>query len=408
MITHEYQKKIIFLSLQSLLILSLAAGCTLIWEKKPVAPGRPLILINGDEAPQFVDDLDLPSLEQTIANSMDFYARLNDDAVFIFGEQAYTAKELMESLSVFESIISSDDGEEVKQQRIIETFDIYKAAGNDDEGNVLFTGYYEPILEGSDKKTDQYRYPIYRTPDDLVATIPETCTLKNRNHCAKIISRRQEGRLVSYYSREEIDSLGVLSDRNLEIAWLSDPIDRFFLHIQGSGRIRLTKGSCLRVSYAQSNGRPYRSISAYLLKDDKITPNHLSLQNIKKYLRQHPNELEEIFNYNERYIFFRKVEKGPVGALGLVVQAGRTIATDPTMFPQGALAFIKLKRPLFDIHKSIIGWQPFSRFVLNQDEGSAIKGPGRVDIFCGTGDWAGVFAGSLKKQGELYFLVKKK
>ncbi|MGZ3580202.1 MAG: 3D domain-containing protein, partial [Syntrophales bacterium] len=122
----------------------------------------------------------------------------------------------------------------------------------------------------------------------------------------------------------------------------------------------------------------------------------------------HPAELSDIFNYNESYVFFRVVENGPIGALGLTLTSGRSIATDLDLFPRGALAFIRLRKPVFEKNGNIKAWKTFSRFVLNQDTGGVIKGPGRVDLFCGTGSDAEMLAGSLKENGELYFLVKKK
>jgi membrane-bound lytic murein transglycosylase A len=132
-----------------------------------------------------------------------------------------------------------------------------------------------------------------------------------------------------------------------------------------------------------------------------------SHQSLKKYLREHTDDLSEIFGYNESYIFFRIVEYGPIGALGLTLTAGRSIATDLDLFPRGAPAFIRLRKPVFDENGNIKTWESFSRFVLNQDTGGVIKGAGRVDLFCGTGAGAEMMAGSLKEQGELFFLVKK-
>jgi len=134
----------------------------------------------------------------------------------------------------------------------------------------------------------------------------------------------------------------------------------------------------------------------------------VSLDGIKRYLRVHPEEMFDILNCNESYVFFRIVEEGPVGSLNVPVTSGRSIATDASMFPRGALAFIRVKKPVIDKDGNIVSWEPFSRFVLNQDAGGAIKGPGRVDLFCGRGDDAEIMAGHLKEEGELYFLVRKK
>ncbi|PIP08508.1 MAG: transglycosylase, partial [Syntrophobacteraceae bacterium CG23_combo_of_CG06-09_8_20_14_all_50_8] len=144
----------------------------------------------------------------------------------------------------------------------------------------------------------------------------------------------------------------------------------------------------------------------YLLEKGKIIKADQSLETIKKYLRKHPEDMAAVFNYNERYVFFRIVEGGPLGALNIPVTVGRTIASDLDLFPNGALALIRAKKPLID-RGVVISWTPFSRFVLNQDAGGAIKGPGRIDLFCGSGEEAAAVAGRLKEAGELFFLIKK-
>jgi membrane-bound lytic murein transglycosylase A len=172
--------------------------------------------------------------------------------------------------------------------------------------------------------------------------------------------------------------------------------------------VRLADGGFMQVSYAESNGRPYRGIGRLLLDQGKVTEKDLSLGGIKKYLRDNPGEMAAILNHNESYVFFRIVEEGPVGSIGVPLTGGRSIATDLELFPRGALSFIRLRKPLLDENKRITSWVGFSRFVLNQDAGGVIKGPGRADVFCGRGLEAEVFAGSLSEEGELYFLVKKK
>jgi membrane-bound lytic murein transglycosylase A len=216
-----------------------------------------------------------------------------------------------------------------------------------------------------------------------------------------------QGVVLPHYKRAEIESARCLTGRNLEIVWVDDFVDLFFLHIQGSGKVRLPDGRVIQVGYAQSNGFPYRSIANYMLEKGLITRNEISQQTIKNYLREHPNDIERIFNYNERYVFFRLLDKGPIGSLGVPVTGGRTIASDPEVFPKGALAFIRTRKPLLD-KGEVVKWISFSRFVVNQDTGAAIAGPGRIDIFCGGGAEAADIAGRLKEGGELYFLLKKR
>lgn len=215
-------------------------------------------------------------------------------------------------------------------------------------------------------------------------------------------------RLAPCLSRYEIDGLGCLTGKGYEIAWVKDPAELFFLHIQGSGLLRLEDGRLLHLNYAASNGRPYRSIGRILIDSGKISKEELSMQRLRGYLEEHPEEREALFYQNESYVFFRFGKDGPLGSLEVPLTSGRSIATDSSLFPKGALAFIVSRKPILDAAGKLVGWQPFSRFVLNQDTGSAIRGPRRVDLYFGSGYEAGLAAGAMKTSGSLYFLIKKK
>jgi len=395
------------------LLLLLVGGCTLF--KKPPAvhappppqtEGPPLAAITAGDLPDFRDDLDRESLVRALRKSLEYYARIPERSTYRMGDQRFTVREMKESLQAFLDIVDSGDSAATIERRVRESFNVYRASGSAPSGRVLFTGYYEPVLKGSLARTDLYRYPIYRKPDDSVVVQLGKFREKYRNE--RLVGRIENGELVPYFTREEIDGAGVLENRGLEIAWFADPVDIFFLHIQGSGMVCLPDGACFQVSYAQSNGRAYRSIGRLLIDSGKATRENLSMQGIKKYLREHPEETREILNHNESYVFFRTVEEGPVGSIGVALTGGRSIATDQTLFPRGALAFVKLRKPVIGPDGDIRSWTPFSRFVLNQDTGGAITGPGRVDLFCGRGREAEITAGHLKEEGELYFLVLKK
>jgi membrane-bound lytic murein transglycosylase A len=388
----------------------LVAGCAVKIEKpveKPVEkPQTPLMLIPFENIPVLVDDLKWESIEAAIGKSIRYYEAVVENVTYGFSDNRVSAKDLKESLQLFQEIIGSSDSDEVKLKKIKENFDVYKATGSDGKGAVLFTGYFESVMEGSLERTEEYRHPIYRTPDDAVVVNLGRFGKKYQND--KIVGRLKNRELIPYFTRADIEERGSLTGRNLELVWVNDPIDLFFMHIQGSGKIRLPDGRFMQVSYAQWNGRPYRSIARYLLDQGKLSVKETTHQTLKKYLKEHPDELSEILNYNESYVFFRVVEDGPVGALGLSLTAERSIATDLNLFPKGGLAFIRLKKPVFDENGNIRTWTDFSRFVLNQDTGGVIKGPGRVDLYCGTGSSAEMLAGSLKEKGELYFLIKQR
>ena len=369
-------------------------------------PVPPLVRLSAEQLPFFGDDMDLPTLETAIEKSLQYYARAAGSGPYRMDDTVVTVRELRESLLALREILRRDEPGETRQRRIRETFDVYRSTGLDGKDTVLFTGYFEPILKGSLKKTAKYKYPVYRAPADAV--VVNLGKFREKQQGDQLVGRVKNGELVPYYSRSEIDDLAALAGRNLEIAWVDDRINLFFLHTQGSGKIKLPNGKLLQIGYALKNGRPFQQLGRFLMDTGKIGPQDISYQAIKRYLREHPEDLQELLGHNESYIFFREVNEGPVGSLGEVLTAGRSIATDAALFPRGAPAFIRTQKPILDREGNVLSWTPFSRFVVAQDTGGMIKGAGRVDLFCGTGDEAEMLAGSLKERGELYFLVKKK
>ena len=188
---------------------------------------------------------------------------------------------------------------------------------------------------------------------------------------------------------------------------VDDRIDLFFLHIQGSGKLYMDNGDSLNVHYNSPNGRPYRSIGKLLIDSGAIAREEMSMQAIKKYLRENPDTVDDILNANPSYVFFNTEKEGPIGSIGVQLTPGRSIATDRRIFPKAALAFIQTRKPLVDGDGLISQWSRFNRFVVNQDTGGAIRGPGRADLFWGNGPYAELAAGYMQHPGMLYFLVLK-
>jgi membrane-bound lytic murein transglycosylase A len=286
----------------------------------------------------------------------------------------------------------------------------YKSASRD----VLFTGYYEARLQGSFKPSGTYRYPLYKKPPDLyqidLSQFPFYREVKTQTgNLPKILRARiaENNTIVPYYSRSEIETEQELAGKKLEIAWCNDPVAVFFLQIQGSGVIQIDTGEILRVNYADSNGHPYRAIGRLLIERGILTPDNVSMQNIREYLENHPAEMEEIFNYNPSYVFFRVVEDGPLGFIDVPLTPYRSIALDRELFPKGALCYIETELPLFDNKSKLRGWKKFRGFVLNQDTGGAIRSPARIDLFTGMGEESELTAGHLRRGGTFYFLIKK-
>jgi membrane-bound lytic murein transglycosylase A len=243
------------------------------------------------------------------------------------------------------------------------------------DGNpALLTGYYEPELDGSPVRTGRFAHAIYRLPPEV-----------------------KPGAV--WHSRYEIETRGLLEGRGLEIAWLSDPVEAFFLQVQGSGRLRLTDGRAIRVGFGGRNGHPYRSIGAELVRQGIFERHEVSAQRIKGWVRENPEDGAALLRHNPSFIFFREVnevppDRGPLGAMNRSVTALRSVAVDPEIVPLGAPVWIEKG-----------GREPMNRLMVAQDTGSAIKGAQRADIFFGTGAAAGERAGLVRDTGRVVVLL---
>lgn len=263
----------------------------------------------------------------------------------------------------------------------------------------LATGYYEPLLRGSRTATRRYRYPLYGTPEDLLRVDLSAFGLRDQ---PILRGRLENGQVVPYFDRGRIES-GEAPARGKEIAWVQDPVELFFLQIQGSGRIALPDGSFMRVGFAEHNGHPYRSIGRYLIEQGELSIEQASMQGIKAWARKHPTRLQELLNHNPRYVFFRELpvagRDGPPGALNVPLTAMRSIAIDPRYVPLGAPVFLSTTWPLSD--------KPLNRLMAAQDTGSAIRGAVRADFFWGFGDEAGKQAGRMRQTLRMWVLIPR-
>ncbi|MBW2538450.1 MAG: MltA domain-containing protein [Deltaproteobacteria bacterium] len=383
----------------------LLAGCAVFKKRPPKVRETALIRIAPSEHPEFSDDMAYDGLEQCILQSILYLKKVPDARKFRFGEDVFDAAHMIRSMEHFLHFIQTKPSKQQLRKYISSNYLVYRSVGSGNLGQILFTGYYEPFLEGSLEKSTEYRFPIYARPSDLT-TIDLSLFLPEFKG-KKIVGRHTDQTVVPYYDRKDIEYKGILEGKAVEIAWLKDQVDLFFLQIQGSGKICLDNNEIIHVHYHATNGRPYRSIGKMLIDNGKIPREEMSMQKIRAYLHDHPEEAETVLNYNPSYVFFKIEQDGPIGSLGVKLTPGRSVALDRRLFPLAGLAFVETKKPLINSDEKIHSWTDFARFMLNQDTGGAIKGPGRADMFWGDGIYAEIVAGHMQHYGKLYFLVLK-
>ncbi|KPJ76968.1 MAG: hypothetical protein AMJ54_09800 [Deltaproteobacteria bacterium SG8_13] len=385
---------LIFLLLPALIL----SGCA--------APTREaLVPVRPSQQPRFADDMHFDGLEHSIRQSIAYLTDVPPDKEFVFGKDRYAAAHLITSLETFLTFITSRPTAKEIQRFLRENYRVYRCSGKDGTRQVLFTGYYEPFLRGKAEKNGPYTVPIFGRPDDLIRI--DLSQFSDRFAGETITGRMTDLTLLPYYDRQQIEKDGQLEGRAPVLAWLKDPVDLFFLQIQGSGRIFLDDGAVLNVHYDSTNGHPYRSIGKLLIEEGKIPREEMSMQKIREYLHHHPEERETILFHNPSYVFFKLEPEGPIGYLEVKLTPGRSIAVDHRLFPLPALAYIETEKPLVGGSGEITRWEKFSRFAVSQDTGGAIRGPARSDLFWGNGTYAEIAAGHMQHWGQLYFLVLK-
>ncbi len=274
-------------------------------------------------------------------------------------------------------------------------FRAWRISAADGADTGMVTGYYEPLIEGSRARGSRFRYPVFAVPDDLV--VVELASLHPELAHQRLRGRLEGRRLVPYFSRAEIEGRGENFGAPV-IAWVADPVELFFLQIQGSGQLTLPGGERVRLGYGDQNGHPYRSLGRYLIDRGELRLEQASMQGIKAWAAANPAKMQDALNQNPSYVFFREspVSGGPIGSLGVPLTAEYSIAVDPRHVPLGAPVFLDTTWPLSP--------RPLQRLVVAQDTGGAIRGAVRADFFWGTGDKAGALAGRMRQQGAMWLL----
>ena len=349
----------------------------------PAETRRALRPVAESELPALFDIGDAASLREAIIQSLVWLARRPFRSKLDFGTRTITVGEQMRALERLLAFLADDPTPDVLEAFLLEEFDLVRSIGRGD-GTMLVTGYHEVIVDAALEPSAVYRVPILAAPSGLSGRSPVTSP---------------------HPTRAEIEA-GRLAGWTRPLAWARNPIDVFFMEVEGSGTLRLRDGSEIRVGYAGTNGRPYRSIARLLIEEGHIEREAMSMRALREWLEAHPHQLSRVLHYNQSYVFFTRRSGPPVGSLGVPLTPGRSIATDPNVFPPGSLAFLVTERPR-QADNGEITWAPVSRFVLSQDVGGVIRGPGRVDVFWGRGPDAELAASEMKQEGELYVLVPK-
>jgi membrane-bound lytic murein transglycosylase A len=361
---------------------------------RPLLPGQHALrkLTNPSQIPDFtLAGLDLQGLKPAIEKSLNYLSK--SSCKQYFPVSGITHQQALDSLKAILGLLDSGLRGAELNATIRDKFDVYMSVGCDDQGTVLYTGYYTPIFEGSFKRSERFRYSLYKQPEDLV-----------KGPDGQIFGQRGgDGKIIPYPTRAVIEDEMMFGDG--ELAWLGSQFEVYIAHVQGSAKIRLENGDIRTVGYAANNGHEYKSIVEELVKDGRINSSQISLAAMIAYFENNPDQVAKYTQMNPRFVFFREEEGEPRGSLNEPVTPYRTIATDKSIFPRGCLTFISTTLPKVTIGQVVL--QPYSGFALDQDTGGAIRAPGRCDIYIGQGDTAGELAGRIYQEGRLYYLFLK-
>jgi membrane-bound lytic murein transglycosylase A len=354
--------------------------------------------------PALADDLEPGSLEAACRESLAYLEAADPARSVAFGSESFTMAEMAVTVRRGCSILTTETDPERRRQLLASEFRLMRSVGRDGHGEVLFTGYFEPLLEARRTPEEPFIHPVYGLPPDHLEVDWQAFGLDNPGH--RLVGRVEGRKVIPYPDRTAIDGEGALPADTPVLGWVADPVELFFLHVQGSGTLVFDDGERLRAGYADTNGRDYVSIGRILIAEGAIPAEEMSMQAITAWLEAHPEERERILGANPSYVFFRPLEAdgGPLGCYGRPLTAGRSIATDRGLFPAPILGWVRGTLPAAQAGDPPVA---FARFVLNQDTGGSIRGPGRVDLFWGTGDAAGDRAGRTANRGEPYFLLPR-
>ncbi|MFW5731403.1 MAG: murein transglycosylase A, partial [Desulfonatronovibrionaceae bacterium] len=342
----------------------------------PVSAGEAVSIVSQGLEAQGLESW--TRLEKPLKNSLDrVRKRPSRDKALCLPELCFTWQDLEDTLETLLVLLPDVD----RNPELLEYFFDFYALNPD----ILLTGYYEPLLKASRQADQKYRYPVYALPDDLLTA--DLGRFHPRWEGQTLTYRIEENRIAPYYDRKSIDQQGALAGQGLELAWVDDPVDLFFLHIQGSGRLEYPDGTREHALYAGKNGRAYVALGRVLAEQGHLEPEEISMQSIREFLWDNENQLQKFLNTNPSYVFFRLEDHGPVGSAGHVLTPFVSVAADPDIIPQGTPLILDAGLPEYKGRKNRVTGP-----VLVHDTGGAIKGR-HLDLFCGFGDRAEYLAG---------------
>ena len=325
-------------------------------------------------------------LEQAAMYNIEYLSKPSSEQYFPYLDVSHSRA--LASNEAFIEVLQQASSPEELDQMIKARFEVYQSRGWNDRGDVLFTGYYRPIFDARFQPTGEYQYPLYKRPPDLV-----------RNEAAGKYERQTGG---PYYSRREINN-GALAGKGLEIAYLRDPFEAYIVTVQGSGRLRMGDGGYFDIGYHGDNGHEYKSIGQWLVSENLIRPEELSLPGLIKFFKENPAHMKQALDLNPRYVFFTPRTGGPFGSLNVPVTPFRSIATDKAVYPRASVTFIDTLVPARS-GGGVITNHDYKGFAMDQDTGGAIRAAGRCDFFLGTGDEVGELAGRTLSKGKIYYI----
>lgn len=372
----------------------------------------------AESAPSLADSYPIETLRDALKKTLAaFDSGHNIPVSYQFAGRTISRDDYHRALEALEPELESFDRFHAFVQA---NFDFLPVYGGDSAGEILSTGYYDAAMKGSRKPEGAFTEPLYRAPSDIVSVdlkafadrLPDvkplqSLILESHSKSPSWRGRVVKDKVVPYYSRAEIQRQRPLAGRGLEIVYV-DPIDEFFLEIQGSGTVELSGGKQIRVGYDSQNGAPYTPIGRFLW--DIIPKEQMSMQRIRAHLSTlNRGQQQDLFDKNVSYVFFKELTGAPVTYCGAEVTPMRTIATDQGLFPKGTLEFLQIDEPVFANPEDIdpASWEPRPRWVFDQDTGGAIRGGGRIDLYTGRGSDAERVAGVMKRPGHLWALAPK-